>query len=123
MIKITLKDGSIKEVKAGSSILDIANEISAGLARNAMCGKVNGEVKNLRFPLNADCELEICTFDSQEGKDAFRHTASHVLAAAVKRLFPEAKIAIGPAIEDGFYYDFDKEGSFSAAILKNLKMK
>ncbi|MFR5265629.1 threonine--tRNA ligase [Clostridium sp.] len=121
MIKITLKDGSIKEVKAGSSILDIANEISAGLARNAMCGKVNGEVKDLRFPLNADCELEICTFDSQEGKDAFRHTASHVLAAAVKRLFPEAKIAIGPAIEDGFYYDFDKEGSFSAADLEKLE--
>ena len=121
MIKITLKDGSIKEVKAGSSILDIANEISAGLARNAMCGKVNGEVKDLRFPLNADCELEICTFDSQEGKYAFRHTASHVLAAAVKRLFPEAKIAIGPAIEDGFYYDFDKEGSFSAADLEKLE--
>ena len=121
MIKITLKDGSIKEVKAGSSILDIANEISAGLARNAMCGKVNGEVKDLKFPLNADCELEICTFDSQEGKDAFRHTASHVLAAAVKRLFPEAKIAIGPAIEDGFYYDFDKEGSFSAADLEKLE--
>lgn len=121
MIKITLKDGSIKEVKAGSSILDVANEISAGLARNAMCGKVNGEVKDLRFPLNADCELEICTFDSQEGKDAFRHTASHVLAAAVKRLFPEAKIAIGPAIEDGFYYDFDKEGSFSAADLEKLE--
>lgn len=121
MIKITLKDGSVKEVKAGSSILDVANEISAGLARNAMCGKVNGEVKDLRFPLNADCELEICTFDSQEGKDALRHTASHVLAAAVKRLFPEAKIAIGPAIEDGFYYDFDKEGSFSAAELEKLE--
>ncbi|MGL5614908.1 MAG: threonine--tRNA ligase [Sarcina sp.] len=121
MIKIALKDGSIKEVNAGSSILDVANEISAGLARNAMCGKVNGEVKDLRFPLNADCELEICTFDSEEGKDAFRHTASHVLAAAVKRLFPEVKLAIGPAIEDGFYYDFDKDGSFSTEELKKIE--
>lgn len=121
MIKITLKDGSIKEVESGSSILDIANEISTGLARNAMCGKINGEVKDLRFAVNADCELEICTFDSQEGKDAFRHTASHVLAAAVKRLFPEAKLAIGPAIEDGFYYDFDKDGSFSNEDLAKLE--
>ena len=121
MIKITLKDGSIKEVKKGSSILDIANEISAGLARNAMCGMVNGEVKDLRFEVSEDCNLEICTWDSQEGKDAFRHTSSHILAYAVKRLFPEAKLAIGPAIENGFYYDFDKDGSFSNEDLEKLE--
>ena len=109
MIKITLKDGSVREVAKGSSILDVAKSISEGLARNAQCGKVNGEVKDLRTILNEDCALEICTFDSQEGKDAVRHSVSHVLAAAVKRLFPEAKIAIGPSIENGFYYDFDTE--------------
>ena len=93
MIKITLKDGSVREVAKGSSILDVAKSISEGLARNAQCGKVNGEVNDLRTILNEDCALEICTFDSQEGKDAVRHSVSHVLAAAVKRLFPEAKIA------------------------------
>ena len=105
MIKITLKDGSIKEVENGSSVLDVAKSVSEGLARVAQCGIVNGKVVDLRTTLNEDCELEICTFDSQEGKDAVRHSVSHVLAAAVKRLFPEAKIAIGPAIANGFYYD------------------
>ena len=107
MIKITLKDGSVREAAKGLSILDVAKSISEGLARNAQCGKVNGEVKDLRTILNEDCTLEICTFDSKEGKDAVRHSVSHVLAAAVKRLFPEAKIAIGPSIENGFYYDID----------------
>ena len=88
MIKITLKDGSVREATKGSSILDVAKSISEGLARNAQCGKVNGEVKDLRTILNEDCTLEICTFDSKEGKDAVRHSVSHVLAAAVKRLFP-----------------------------------
>lgn len=121
MIKITLKDGSIKEVEQNSSILDIAKAISEGLARNAMCGIVNGEVKDLRHKVSEDSNLEICTWDSKEGKDAFRHTSSHVLAYAVKRLFPEAKIAIGPAIENGFYYDFDKDGSFSNEDLEKLE--
>ena len=114
MIKITLKDGSIKEVENGSSVLDVAKEISEGLARVAQCGIVNGNVVDLRTTLNEDCELEICTFDAQEGKDTVRHSISHVLAAAVKRLFPEAKIAIGPAIANGFYYDFDVEKAFTA---------
>lgn len=121
MIKITLKDGSIKEVQKGSSVLDIANEISSGLARNAMCGIVNGEVKDLRFVVNEDANLEICTWDSQEGKDAFRHTSSHVMAYAVKRLFPEVKVAIGPSIENGFYYDFQKETAFTAADLEKIE--
>ena len=121
MIKITLKDGSIKEVENGSSVLDVAKSISEGLARVAQCGIVNGKVVDLRTTLNEDCELEICTFDSQEGKDAVRHSVSHVLAAAVKRLFPEAKIAIGPAIANGFYYDFDVEKPFSAEDLVKIE--
>ena len=121
MIKITLKDGSVREAAKGSSILDVAKSISEGLARNAQCGKVNGEVKDLRTILNEDCTLEICTFDSKEGKDAVRHSVSHVLAAAVKRLFPEAKIAIGPSIENGFYYDFDTEKAFSAEDLVKIE--
>ena len=121
MIKVTLKDGSIKEFEKGISVLDVAKSLSEGLARNAFCGLVNGEVVDLRQTLNDDCEVGICTFDSQEGKDALRHSASHVLAYAVKRLFPEAKIAIGPAIEDGFYYDFDKEGAFTTSDLEKIE--
>ena len=115
MIKITLKDGSIKEVENGSSVLDVAKAISEGLARVAQCGIVNGKVADLRTTLNEDCELEICTFDSQEGKNAVRHSISHVLAAAVKRLYPEAKIAIGPSIEIGFDYDGDVEKACTSA--------
>ena len=121
MIKVTLKDGSIKEVENGSSVLDVAKAISEGLARVAQCGIVNGKVVDLRTTLNEDCELEICTFDSQEGKDAVRHSVSHVLAAAVKRLFPEAKIAIGPAIANGFYYDFDVEKAFASEDLDKIE--
>lgn len=121
MIKITLKDGSVKEFEAGISILDIAKSISEGLARNAYCGIVNGKVVDLRYTVNEDSDLAICTFDSQEGKDAVRHSISHVLAYAVKRLYPEAKLAIGPAITDGFYYDFDVENSFSAEDLVKIE--
>lgn len=121
MIKITLKDGSIKEVEAGISVLDIAKSISEGLARNACCGIVNGKVVDLRHTVNEDSELAICTFDSQEGKDALRHSVSHVLAYAIKRLYPNAKLAIGPAINDGFYYDFDVEKSFSADDLIKIE--
>ena len=121
MIKITLKDGSIKEVEAGLSIFEIAQSISQGLARNACCGILNGKVEDLRFIVNEDSSLEICTFDSKEGQHAFNHTASHVLAAAVKRLFPQDKLAIGPSIDNGFYYDFDTEKPFSADQLNKLE--
>ncbi|WP_411169632.1 threonine--tRNA ligase [Clostridium sp. MB05] len=121
MIKITLKDGSVKEFEASISVLDIAKSISEGLARNACCGIVNGEVVDLRYVVNQDSELAICTFDSQEGKDALRHSISHVLAYAVKRLYPNAKLAIGPAISDGFYYDFDVENSFTAEDLVKIE--
>ncbi|MBS5886111.1 threonine--tRNA ligase [Clostridium sp.] len=121
MIKITLKDGSVKEFEAGISVLDIAKSISEGLARNACCGIVNGKVVDLRYTVNEDSDLAICTFDSQEGKDALRHSVSHVLAYAVKRLYPNAKLAIGPAINDGFYYDFDVENSFTTDDLVKIE--
>lgn len=113
MIKVELKDGSIIEVEEGKSILDVAKQISQGLARMAMVGKVDGEVKDLRFELNKDCKLEILTFDSIEGKKAYWHTTSHIMAQAVMRLFPDTKFAIGPAIDEGFYYDFDSSAAFN----------
>ena len=114
MIKLTLKDGSIKEVEQGSTIYEVAKEISEGLARVATCGIVNGEVKDLRYELQEDCNLSIETFDSGlDGKKAYWHTTSHIMAQAVQRLFPNVKFAIGPSIENGFYYDFDVEKPFT----------
>lgn len=114
MIKVTLKDGSIIEVEQGSSVLDVAKKISEGLARMATCGEVDGEVKDLRYVLEKDCSLNICTFESGlEGKKAYWHTTSHIMAQAVKRLFPNVKLAIGPSIDEGFYYDFDTEKTFN----------
>ena len=114
MIKIELKDGSIKEIESGKSIFEIAKSISEGLARVATAWKVNGEVKYLRTIINEDCRLEILTFDSCiDGKKAYWHTTSHIMAQAIKRLFPEVKLAIGPAIDEGFYYDFDTEKPFT----------
>ena len=115
MVKVTLKDGSILEVEKGASILDVAKQISEGLARVATCGEVNGEVKDLRYELQEDCNLVIHTFDADdlEGKKAYWHTSSHIMAQAVQRLFPDAKFAIGPAIDEGFYYDFDVEKPFT----------
>ncbi|WP_252216835.1 threonine--tRNA ligase [Clostridium sp. VAP41] len=121
MIKVTLKDGSVKEFEAGLSVYEIAKSISEGLARNACCGVINGKVCDLREEIKEDVSLSICTFDSQEGKDAVRHSISHVLAYAVKRLFPETKLAIGPSIATGFYYDFDKDVAFSAQDLEKLE--
>ncbi len=106
MVNVTLKDGSKKAYESGTTILEIAKDLSEGLARNACCGIINGDVVDLRKEVTEDCNVEICTFDSPEGKRAFRHT-SHILAQAVKRLYPQAKLAIGPSTEDGFYYDFD----------------
>ena len=113
MIKITLKDGSVKEIEKAMSILDIAKSISEGLARVATCGEVDGEVKDLRFVVEKDCTLNILTFDILDGKKAYWHTTSRIMAQAVKRLFPDVKLAIGPAIDEGFYYDFDVEKPFT----------
>ncbi len=125
MIKVTLKDGVVKEYENAISVLDIAKSISEGLARNACCGIVDGETQDLRFVVDKDSEVSICTFDDEEGKRAFRHTASHIMAQAIKRLYPETKLAIGPAIADGFYYDFDRPTPFTpeelTAIEKEMK--
>ncbi|MCI8694100.1 MAG: threonine--tRNA ligase [Lachnospiraceae bacterium] len=119
-MKITLKDGSVKEYENAMSVYDIALDISEGLARAACCGKVDGQVADLRTVIDHDCELAVCTANDEEGLAAIRHTASHVLAEAVKNLFPQAKLAIGPSIETGFYYDFDHE-SFSREDLDALE--
>ena len=119
-MKITLKDGSVKEYSEAKSVIDIAADISEGLARVACAGEVNGEVVDLRTVIDSDCELNIVTASDPEGLKVIRHTASHILAEAVKRLFPEAKVTIGPAIADGFYYDFDSQ-PFSREDLDKLE--
>lgn len=115
MIKITLKDGSNLEVESGAKIIDIAKKISEGLARNASCGEIDGEIKDLRYEIKEDSNLIIHTFNEEdlEGKKAYWHTTSHIMAQAVKRLFPDVKFAIGPSIDEGFYYDFDVEKPFT----------
>ena len=119
-MKITLKDRSVKEYQEAKTVYEIASDISEGLARVACAGEVNGEIVDLRTEIKDDCELNIVTASDPEGLRVIRHTASHILAEAVKRLFPNAKLAIGPAIDDGFYYDFDSE-SFSREDLDNLE--
>ncbi|WP_395027013.1 threonine--tRNA ligase, partial [Robinsoniella sp.] len=117
---ITLKDGSKKEYEDSKSVYDIAMDISEGLARMACAGEVNGEVVDLRTVVDQDCELSILTANDEKGLAALRHTTSHVLAEAVKRLYPDAKLAIGPSIDTGFYYDFDHE-PFSREDLDNIE--
>ena len=119
-MKITLKDGSVKEYENQMAIIDIAKDISEGLARNACAAELNGKVVDLRTVVAEDSSLSILTFDSEGGKAAYRHTTSHVLAEAVKRLYPAAKLAIGPSIDTGFYYDFDVE-PFDRAALDELE--
>ena len=118
---ITLKDGSTKEYDQAMSVLDIAKDISEGLARNVCAATVNGEGVDIRTVIDKDSTLVLHTFDDQEGKAAFWHTTSHILAQAVKRLFPETKLAIGPSIAEGFYYDFDRPDSFTADDLTALE--
>ncbi len=119
-MKITLKDGSVKEYSQAMSIIDIAKDISEGLARVACAGEVNGEVKDLRTVIDADCELNILTANDPKGLAVYRHTTAHVMAEAVKRLFPEAKLTIGPSIDNGFYYDFD-HAAFSRDDLDKIE--
>ena len=121
MIELTLKDGSIRQAEAGQSAAEVIKGIGMGLYKAACCVKINGEVKDLRAVLTENCSFEVMTFDSIEGKKAFWHTASHILAQAVKRLYPEAKLAIGPAIDNGFYYDFDVEKPFTADELVKIE--
>ena len=120
-MKITLKDGSSKEYAQSMSVIDIAKDISEGLARAATAGEVDGEVVDLRTVIDKDCELNILTFNDEKGKGAFRHTTSHIMAQAIKRLYPDTKLAIGPSIEDGFYYDIDRETPLVAEDLEKIE--
>ncbi len=120
-MKITLKDGVVKEFDKAMSVYDIALSISEGLARNACAGIVDGQTRDLRFIVDKDAQVSICTFEEEAGKEAFRHTASHVMAQAVKRLYPDTKLAIGPSISEGFYYDFDREKPFSPEELEAIE--
>jgi len=121
MLNITLKDGSVLQVEEGSSILDIAQQISSGLARVALAATMDGELAELMTVPEKDCTINILTFDSDDAKMVMRHTASHILAQAVKRLYPESKLAIGPAIDNGFYYDIDSETVFNPEVLTKIE--
>ena len=120
-MKVTLKNGEIREFDCPMTVISIAEAISEGLARNVCAGLQNGEVVDLRTEIAEDCELTLLTFDDEEGRGAFRHTAAHILAQAVKRLYPETKLAIGPSIADGFYYDFDRPEPFTPEDLEALE--
>lgn len=121
MVKVILKDGSAKEYEKGISALSIAKSLGRSLANEAVAIQINGEIYDLNTPINSDAIINFLTFDSEEGKDIFRHTASHILAHAVKRLYPSAKLAIGPSIENGFYYDFDIDTAFSSEVLTAIE--
>ncbi len=120
-MKITLKDGSIVEAKKGATAYDIAREISEGLARNALAAKIDGETVDLSTPITKNCSLEILTFKDEEGRRVYRHTAAHVLAQAIKNLYPTTKLAIGPATNDGFYYDFDFSSPISISDFDKIE--
>ena len=120
MVKVELKDGIVKEFENGTTAAEVAKSLGMGLYKSACVCKINGTVCDLRTAINSDCALEILTFDSKEGKNAFWHTTSHILAQAVKRLYPDAKLAIGPAIDSGFYYDFEVSEHFSTDDLDKI---
>lgn len=121
MIKLTLKDGSVREIENPKSAAEIVKGIGMGLYKSACSVKINGEVKDLRTTVDSDCTFEVLTFDDIDGKKTFWHTASHIMAQAVKRLYPETLLAIGPAIDNGFYYDFDRETPFTEEELEKIE--
>ena len=121
MVKVTLKGDTVKEYENGITVAEIAKDIGMGLYKAACVAKINGEVKDLRTEINSDCAVEILTFDDEDGKKAFWHTTSHIMAQAVKRLYPQAKLAIGPSIANGFYYDFDVDVVFTPEILEKIE--
>ena len=121
MVKVTLKDDVVKEFQSVTTVMDIAKSIGMGLYKAACLAKIDGETCDLRTPVTKDCHVEILTFDDEDGKKAFWHTTSHILAQAVKRLYPSAKLAIGPSIANGFYYDFDVDFSFTPEILEKIE--
>ncbi|MGI6684915.1 MAG: threonine--tRNA ligase [Bacillota bacterium] len=121
MISVTFPDGSIREYKKNTTIYHILESISRGLAQNALAARINGNVMDLNYPLTENCTLEALTFDDEKGQQVFRHSSSHILAQAVQRLFPGTKLGIGPAIQDGFYYDFDSEHTFTPDDLQAIE--
>ncbi|HEX3026246.1 MAG TPA: TGS domain-containing protein, partial [Clostridia bacterium] len=121
MIQITLKGGVVREYEPGVTPMEIAKSLGAGLYKAACAAKIDGRLADLRTPVTADSAVEILTFAEEEGKKTFWHTASHILAQAVKRLYPNVKLTIGPAIDNGFYYDFDSEIAFSAEELEKIE--
>jgi threonyl-tRNA synthetase len=123
MIKITLKDGSIVEVEKGTKVAEVAAKLSTSLAKKALGAKIDGEIAELMQEISEDCKLEILTFEDEAGKKVLRHTASHILAQAIKRLYPEVKLAIGPSIDTGFYYDFDASFSFTPEMLEKVEVE
>ncbi|MGQ9631486.1 MAG: threonine--tRNA ligase [bacterium] len=120
-IKIILPDGSLREYEKNTTLLEVAESLGGEVARAAIVGKVDGRVVDLSYPLSEDSRVEILTFDSPEGRDVYRHSTAHIMAHAVKELFPDAKVAIGPAIEDGFYYDFDVKNPFTSEDLERIE--
>ena len=120
MINVTLRD-DVRAFEAGVTAEDVAKSIGAGLYKAVCACRINGEVRDLRTQLTEDCTVEFLTFDDEDGRRTYRHSASHILAQAVKRLFPEAKLAIGPAIDKGFYYDFDVPAPFSSEDLEKIE--
>lgn len=120
MIKVSLKN-DVREFESGVSVLDVAKSISEGLARSIVAAEVDGEVVGLDTVLDKDCAVNLLKFEDKEGREVFRHTSSHILAQAIKRLYPEAKLAIGPAIDNGFYYDIDLEHSLVPEDLEALE--
>ncbi|NMA51845.1 MAG: TGS domain-containing protein, partial [Peptococcaceae bacterium] len=120
-IKVSLPDGAVREYPKGTSLMDIARDISRRLAKEALVAKVNGQLVDLSVALEHDAEVAFLTFDDEEGKQVFRHSTAHVMAQAVEKLFPGTKLAIGPAIADGFYYDFDTEEPFSPEDLAKIE--
>ncbi len=123
MLNIMLKDGNVLQIEQGVSVYEIAMKISPALAKKALSSRINGEIAELMTEINCDCSVEILTFEDAEGRFALRHTAAHVLAQAVKRLYPNMKLAIGPAIDNGFYYDFDSEETFTPEILEKIEVE
>ncbi|NMA68073.1 MAG: threonine--tRNA ligase [Desulfitobacterium sp.] len=121
MVKVTLKDGSIREVEQGTTLADLAASISRGLAKAAVAGKINGEARDLSTPLEKDAEVEIITIDSEEGLEILRHSTSHLMAEAIQKLYPGTILGIGPAIENGFYYDVDSEHVFTPEDLEKIE--
>lgn len=121
MISVTFPDGSVREYEENITIYHVLESISKGLAKNALAAKVNGSFVDLNYPVQEDCTLEALTFDDEKGQQVFRHSSSHILAQAVQRLFPGTKLGIGPAIQDGFYYDFDSEHTFTPDDLKAIE--